>query len=285
MSLPSNWKENTMPGNMDGLANTGNEKSRFDAPDTDGRESPQGYTHPAFFKAGPVRIEKNYNPLCLDPLGRYAYEFQTETPTSPLTARPRSHEESYWPLELLHKHFSPEKHHRTRAANNQTFTDLSISESPTSSKRPAPDGKEEQVSFVRPKIKRMLSFRSVDADEIFAQVPDKLRYDREIQLWCSDIIKNGATMASIQDGLGLFSHKMGQSKPNSMVLNTFSVYLDSTIAQLVEVKSFYEQYHRHILQRENEKLHAENKELHTKLEKQSNRIKDLEWELKHGMEL
>ncbi|KAK6543509.1 hypothetical protein TWF694_000255 [Orbilia ellipsospora] len=262
-------------------------------PDTDDQSSPEGYTHPCYFRPGPYREVKNTNPLGLDAAGNVNYTYETiTTPPWLGVGRPPSREKNFWPAELVNKYRSPKKSHpkgddSSLISDNLAATSkgsspevlFHISGSSRSSKRPAPDVEDDIERFVRPTLPRMLSYHSIDIPEIRGQVPDFLLYDHDIQNWCTDIIKKGATLEGIKTGINLFATKTGHAKPNGLVLNIFGVYLESTIGQLTEVKMFFEQYHRHLLQRELEKLHAKNLRLATQMEEQKQQIEELRQKL------
>ncbi|KAK6532443.1 hypothetical protein TWF281_006631 [Arthrobotrys megalospora] len=268
----------------------------------DGRESPQGYTHPAYFRPGPVKIEKHLQLLSLDAVKQWQNE--AKTPTSPLTARPYD-DESYWPPELLNKEYSPssEKHPRGHTQNRETFTDPSVSGSSGSAQisvedalgepakppgaapgePPKPPG--DPPKLTRQRSKRMWNFRNIDETEQRTLVPDKILYNREIELWRSDVIRNGASMVGIQDGITIFCRKMGEPKPTAAVLNTFGAFIDKSIAQLVEVKEYYEEHHHHLLERENNLLRGQLASYKKYLDQQDDRIRELEKQLNHKLDL
>ncbi|KAK6518257.1 hypothetical protein TWF506_005417 [Arthrobotrys conoides] len=272
----------------------------------DGPESPQGYTHPAFYHTGPVKIEKQPNLLTLDAVKQWQNE--AEIPTLPLTGRP-SDDECFWPPELVSKHQSPsvEKYPRGYVSNRDTFTEPSAPSSPTSIQLPTfqlpvvhiptvqvttGDALGEPFKFVGPPPKvtrqrspRMWNFTNIDEQEERTLVPDKLLYHREIELWRSDIIRNGASMVGIQDGITIFCRKMGEPKPNAIVLNTFGAFLDKSIAQLVEVKEFFEEHHHHISERDNVLLRGQLSSYKRIFEQQEAHIRELEKQLNHKLDL
>ncbi|KAJ6263009.1 hypothetical protein Dda_1567 [Drechslerella dactyloides] len=116
--------------------------------------------------------------------------------------------------------------------------------------------------------------------EAAARVPDLLRYDREVEAWCAYVTKHGATMTSIQHGISIFARKMKRDQATYAVLNTFGAYLDLTLEQWVEIKSFYDKCYARITQLEHAKADAENARLAAKVKEQEDRIRCLEMELK-----
>ncbi|RVD85429.1 uncharacterized protein DFL_003752 [Arthrobotrys flagrans] len=272
----------------------------------DSPESPQGYTHPAYFHPGPVKIEKQLHLLTLDAVKQWQNE--VKTPTSPFTGRP-SDDESFWPPELVNKHNSPsaEKHSRGVVSNRDTFTEPSILGSPTSVQLPIfqlpavkaptvkvtagdvigeptwPPGPPPKVT--RQRYKRMWNFTDIDETEERTLVPEKILYNREIELWRSDVIRNGASMVGIQDGLTIFCRKMEEPKPNAIVLNTFGAFLDKSIAQLAEAKEYFEEHHHHLSERENDLLRGQLASYKRMLDQQDSRIRDLEKQLNYKLDL
>ncbi|KAK6501308.1 hypothetical protein TWF481_009149 [Arthrobotrys musiformis] len=265
----------------------------------DGPESPQGYTHPAYFRPGPVKIERSLHLLDLDAVKQW--EKEAKAPIVPLTGRPED-DASFWPPELVNKHQTP-------SSSVDTFhsaTGTVISGGPTASQlsnfgiptAPIPImqftgkdaiGEPAQPPGPRPKVtrqrsKRMWNFTNIDETEERTFVPDKILYNREIELWRSDVIRNGASMVGIQDGLTIFSRKLGQSKPNAIVLNTFGAFLDKSIAQLVEVKEFYEEHHHHLSECENDLLRSQLTSYKKMLDQQDARIRDLEKQLNQKLD-
>ncbi|EPS43562.1 hypothetical protein H072_2408 [Dactylellina haptotyla CBS 200.50] len=291
MSSPVDRKENTSPhGLRSTLWNVADADgaSVADTPDIDECESPQGYTHPAYYSKGPFTIVKNTNPLGLEPDGTVNYTYEPMITPSYVVqpGRPPSHEGSYWPAELVNKYRSPMKY-----TSFMTPSELGIgnsdsgpmSDSPKSGKRPASGTDSGARKSTRPKIQRMGSSYSTESDSISVLVPNSLRHDTEVKAWCSEIAKSGPTIESIQFGLNLFAAKMGQPEPNTLVLNTFELYLNLTITRLIDVRAFFGQYHYHLLQKENEKLIAENAHLKSEMEKQEKDIKMFEEALKIGI--
>ncbi|KAF3112755.1 hypothetical protein TWF569_009791 [Orbilia oligospora] len=280
--------------------------STFTEVGPDGPESPQGYTHPAFYRTGPVKIEKQLHLLTLDAVKQWQNEIKT--PTSPLTGRPNDNE-SFWPPELVNKHHSPsaEKHPRGFFSNKDTFTEPSVSGSPNSLQNPTLELQVPKIPTVQvtsgeglgepakplgppPKVtrkrsQRMWNFTNIDEQEERTVVPDKILYHREIELWRSDVIRNGASMVGIQDGLTIFCRKMGEPKPNALILNTFGAFLDKSIAQLVEVKEFFEEHHHHLSERENTLLRGQLTSYKRILDQQDARIRELEKKLNHKLDL
>ncbi|KAF3906905.1 hypothetical protein AA313_de0201287 [Arthrobotrys entomopaga] len=296
MTEKPDQKENTVPGCLGSTiwtdSDIGSPTGIF-YPDADGPPSPEGYTHPCYFRPGPYRTVKNTNPLGLDADGNVNYTYEPIIPPPWAGAgRPPSREKNFWPAELVDKYRSPKKSHTKGDDSSSISTNLAatskksspefashILSSPLSGKRPALDAKDEIERSVRPTLPRMLSYHSIDIPEIRGQVPDFLLYDQDVQNWCSDIVKKGATLDGIKKGINLFATKTGHAKPNGLVLNIFGVYLESASGQLTDVKLFFEQYHRHLLQRELEDLHAEKVRLATQVEQQEEQIEELQKKL------
>ncbi|KAK6358039.1 hypothetical protein TWF730_007393 [Orbilia blumenaviensis] len=260
--------------------------SVFSETGPDGRESPQGFTHPAYFRPGPIKIEKQPHLLTLDNVKQWQSE--VKTPTSPLTAHPVDGD-SYWPPELVNKHHSP-----SSGRYSHNFTDPSVSTgSPTSIHIPIFQAPTIQVTkggaagepakptqeppkVTRQRSERMWNFTNIDETEERTLVPEKLLYDREIELWRSDVIRNGASMVGIQDGITIFCRKMGEPKPNPVIFNTFGAFIDESIAQLVDVKKYYEEHHHHHHEVENELLRSQLASYKRILEQKNARIRELE---------
>ncbi|KAK6347968.1 hypothetical protein TWF718_005788 [Orbilia javanica] len=307
-------EENTVPERP-----AGDNISTFIDVGPDGPESPQGYTHPAYYRTGPVKIEKQLKLLTLDAVKQWQNE--TRIPISPLTGRPHE-DKSYWPPELVDKHasISPGSEFGNPygfSGNRDTFTEPSVSESPVSLpfpnfqlpavKVPTAQLATAQVTTTKvategnmgvtamplvlpPKVtrkrsKRMWNFTNIDETEIRTPVPDKILYDRGIELWRSDIIRNGATMVGIQDGLTIFCRKMGESKPTAAVLNTFGAFIDKSIAQMVEVKEFFEEHHHHLSEKDNDLLRSQIASYKKILDQQDTRIRELETQLNRKLDL